>query len=127
MSRPAPVQGELQHAVLEALWRGGEGTVEQVRQRLRRHGAVAYTTVQTVLNRLAERGLVDRRREGPAFVYAAALDEGEYVANSLARSLAAASPSARTVALAHLVEGLDGDDLERLASLARRVAEERDG
>lgn len=57
-----PIQGELQAQVMAALWRLGSGTVDQVRDALPARYRSAYTTVQTVLNRLAERGLLDRER-----------------------------------------------------------------
>jgi predicted transcriptional regulator len=63
-----PIQGELQAQVMAALWRLNAGTVEQVREELPSRYQGAYNTVQTVLNRLAERGLLRRVREGRGFV-----------------------------------------------------------
>ena len=64
MTEVTPLQGELQTQIMTAIWRLQDGTVEQVRQALPAHHQGAYNTVQTVLNRLAERGLLSRRREG---------------------------------------------------------------
>lgn len=47
-----------------ALWRIGEGRVGEVRGALPERYRSAYTTVQTVLNRLSERGLLSRERAG---------------------------------------------------------------
>ena len=55
MTDVTPLQGELQTQIMAAIWRLDEGTVEQVRQALPSHHQGAYNTVQTVLNRLAER------------------------------------------------------------------------
>ena len=70
MTDVTPLQGELQTQIMAAIWRLDEGTVEQVRQALPSHHQGAYNTVHTVLNRLAERGLLTRRREGHVIVYA---------------------------------------------------------
>jgi predicted transcriptional regulator len=60
--------GELEREVLAALWAGsGPRTPAQVRQVLGE--GLAYNTVQTILTRLCEKGLVSRRRVGRAFGY----------------------------------------------------------
>jgi len=62
------IQGDLQAQIMTALWRLESGTVEQVRSGLPARYRGAYTTVQTVLNRLAERGLLVRSKRGNAIV-----------------------------------------------------------
>lgn len=54
---------------LTALWTLREANVEAVRQVVSEHKPLAYTTVLTLLDRLARRGTVSRRREARAFVY----------------------------------------------------------
>ena len=102
-------------------WRLGAGTVEQVRSALPPRYQSAYTTVQTVLNRLAERKLLTRTKEGNVFVYRPAISEDEYVSLSIERTLASASVDARQAALARLIGELDGDELSDLPALARRL------
>ena len=77
MADTGSIQGELQAQVMAALWRLSAGTVEQVRSELPPRYQGAYNTVQTVLNRLAERGLLERAREGRTFVYRPRLTEAE--------------------------------------------------
>lgn len=112
-----PIQGELQTQIMAALWHLESGTVEQVRGALPARYRGAYTTVQTVLNRLAERGFLARARSGQAIVYKPKLSEAQYLSRTIKHTLASASPNARQVALAQLISGL-GDheraDLQRL-------------
>jgi predicted transcriptional regulator len=54
---------------LNALWEIGEGNVEDVRRVVAQSRALAYTTVLTLLDRLARRGAVSRRKEGRGFRY----------------------------------------------------------
>ena len=59
--------------VLKALWALGKGAVAEVRTELAARGSdLAYTTVMTLLGRLAQKGavIVDRTRE--PFIYKAA-------------------------------------------------------
>jgi len=67
----------LELACLNALWRLGEATVRQVREALLPRHALAYTTVLTVLDRLARKGLVERRLAGRRFLYQAGLSREE--------------------------------------------------
>ncbi|MFN8215108.1 MAG: BlaI/MecI/CopY family transcriptional regulator [Solirubrobacterales bacterium] len=122
------LQGELQIEVMRALWRlDTPSTVEQVRGALPPAHRGAYTTIQTVLNRLAERGLLSRERQGKAIIYSTKLSEADYYSNSLRQTLSKASAPARRAALAQLVGDLGDDARGEIESLAREVASKRDG
>jgi predicted transcriptional regulator len=112
---------------MAVIWRRGEATVEQVREGLPVRYRSAYTTAQTVLNRLAERGLLKRRREGNAIVYSPRLSEAEYLSRSIQTTLAGASSEARQTVLAQLVGGLKGEELSELRRLAKRNHDEERG
>jgi predicted transcriptional regulator len=122
-----PLQGELQTQIMAAMWRLEEGTVEDVRQALPDRNRGAYNTIQTVLNRLAERGLLSRRRRGQQIVYTPALAEADYVSRALERTLSRATSEARQVALAQLIGGLPEDERAELRKLERSVARRRSG
>src|SRR5436305_8882949 len=93
---PRPLlRGELQEEIMAVLWRHGPGTVEAVRDALPAASRSGYRTVQTVLNRLAERGLLTREKEGHALVYRPTVSEAQYIAATVADTLEAASPQAR--------------------------------
>jgi predicted transcriptional regulator len=111
---------------MEALWALGEATVEEVRHRLAPQRPLARTTVQTVLNRLVERGLVTRTQGEGALAYKARYREADQLAISLDERLAAASPGARRSALLHLVEGLEPDDAQELADYVEQLRRDRE-
>ena len=104
---------------MRAVWDLEKATVEQVRAALPKRSRPAYNTVQTVLNRLAERGLLARKKKGNAMVYTPRMQESEYIARSMQDELAAASTDARKAALASLVGGLDAGELDEITKLAR--------
>lgn len=103
---------------MAALWRLGAGTVEQVRSEIPPRYRGAYNTIQTVLNRLADRGLLSRRKVGNAFEYRPKISEADYLSRSIASTLSGASVDARQVALARLIAELDKDELSDLQRLA---------
>jgi predicted transcriptional regulator len=121
----APLQGELQVQIMAALWRIEAGTVEEVREALPSRYRSAYNTVQTVLNRLAERELLERERRGMAFVYRPTVSEADYVARSIRQTLAGASSDARETALAQLIGSLPQSELTQLQERAKEVARRR--
>ncbi|MGD0201810.1 MAG: BlaI/MecI/CopY family transcriptional regulator [Bryobacteraceae bacterium] len=73
MRKPGPppeIPPPLELECLKALWNLGEGNVRSVQQALAPARPLAYTTVMTVLDRLARKGAVGRRKSGRAFIYA---------------------------------------------------------
>lgn len=125
MADVTPIQGELQTQVMAALWRLGAGSVEQVREALPSRYQGAYTTVQTVLNRLAERDLLSRTRAGRGIVYRPTISEAEYLSRTIRRTLAGASTNARQAALAELIGAIDKDELDELRRLAQDIGRGR--
>ena len=64
--------GRAELEVLRALWVEGPTTVRDVMEHLHRRGRkVAYTTVQTMLGRLEQKGFAKSDKSGVAYVYRA--------------------------------------------------------
>jgi predicted transcriptional regulator len=119
------VRGRLQADVMQIVWDLGEATVDDVRAAQPEQARSAYTTVQTVLNRLLDRGLLERERRGKAFVYRARYDESELIARSIGERLAGASEGVRKAALLSLVDDLEPDEVDELARYANRIRRAR--
>lgn len=125
MTSHEPIQGELQEQIMRVLWRLEKGRVGEVRDALPKRHRSAYTTVQTVLNRLADRGLLDREREGKAIVYMPRISESEYLSGSLDRALTGISGEAKRAAIAHLVGRLDKSEQREIQTMAQEIARRR--
>lgn len=121
---PQPIQGDLQSQVMSVMWRLEAATVEQVRAALPPRYQGAYTTVQTVLNRLAERGLLSRQKSRNVVEYRPAISEADHVAQSISHRLQTATNDARQTALARLIGDLTDTELSTLRRLARRPPDE---
>ncbi len=112
---------------MEFLWeRSATSSVRDVRDAV--GGRLAYTTLMTTLDRLHKKGLLDRRREGRAFVYAARLSRAEFHGSLLRRLLDAMLGSGESVSpvLSSLVDTVDEHDpalLHELEQLVRRKRE----
>ncbi len=104
------------------IWERREATVQEVQRALEPTRAPAYTTVMTVMSRLTAKGLLSRRKEGRAYVYAATVSR-DTVAGSLLQTLVGrVYGGSSTRAIAHLIEAdeqVDDAELERLERLIR--------
>jgi predicted transcriptional regulator len=117
--------GELQSAVMEELWHRGESSVREVTEGLAERGPrPAYTTVLTVMVRLARRGLLSRRRVGRADLYTAAVGR-EALAAALSREAVDRRQDAHgEAAISAFVERLREGDARDLARLRELLSEE---
>lgn len=107
------------------VWRLGESNVEQVREELSSKDLPAYNTVQTVLNRLVDREMLVRAKQGRAFLYSPALGESDYLERALGERLASATPEARKAALMNLVDQLDPGEVDEVAKRANSIRRRR--
>lgn len=83
---------------------------------------LAYTTVMTVMNRLFEKGLLHRRRQGRAWSYRPSTSREAHVAAAMTQVLCTAED--RTAALLHFLADLDPAEaaaLRRLLDAAERA------
>ena len=108
--------GELERRVMEHLWSASEPqTVRDVHVAVSASRNLAYTTVMTVLRRLADKDLVTQQRGDRAHRYEAVHGRDELVAALMMDALDhAVDPGDRTAALVHFVERVGSDDLQAL-------------
>ena len=100
---PPPRRALLDFAPLEldcmnTLWPKGQATVREIRDSLAVRRPRAYTTIMTIMDRLARKGVVERRKVGRAYMYRPNLSAEE----------------ARTQALGHVIENFFGGSKEAL-------------
>ena len=101
------VRGELEQRVMVLLWQAGEPlSVVDVQGLLARDRDLAYTTVMTVLDRLAKKGLARRERRGRAWCYEPADPQSVVLAREMADLLRDVPAEVRDEALRLLVESL---------------------
>ncbi|MGQ4418091.1 BlaI/MecI/CopY family transcriptional regulator [Streptomyces sp. SAS_269] len=109
--RPA---GELEASVMAALWAAGTPrTPDQVQLGL--GGGLARTTVTTILTRLHDKGIVDRRRQGRGYAYFPVQDAQGLTARRMHTELD--RDSDRETVLARFVAQLGPDDERILRDL----------
>ena len=115
--------GELEDRVLRVLLELGRATARDVHDRA--GDALAYTTIATVLDRLHEKGLVERLRIGRAFLYSAAVKRDALDRARAHELLDRFLGDDSKPALAALVDAVEEIDTDLLDELARQVAARR--
>ena len=126
MSRQPPLPGgELEDAVLAAVWAAGSASAPDVHQSVGAPRGLAYTTIAKVLDRLRAKGLVARRRAGKTFIYTAKIRREQIErarAGDVLRRLLGPEPAP---AIATLVDAIESIDPDLIAELSRQVASRR--
>lgn len=107
---------------MDQLWSSAQPqTVRQVHEALSVRRDLAYTTVMTVLQRLAKKNLVVQHRDDRAHRYSPTHGRDELVAGLMVDALEqAADTGIRHAALVHFVERVGADEAQ---ALRRALAE----
>jgi predicted transcriptional regulator len=116
--------GELERTVMEVLWAredagGGAATARDVSRALAGDRDLAHTTVMTVLDRLAKKGFLERRRDGRAWRYHPAASREGYVAELMLGALDQTGD--RDAALAHFVRSVSQDEVAVLRQALEEI------
>src|SRR3954451_23856798 len=112
--------GDLERDIMAQLWAAPEPlTVRQVCDRLSRERDLAYTTVMTVLDRLAKKGVVTQQRADRAYRYAPAQTRAEMTASVMLDALNATGD--QDAALAYFVGQLPPEALAAALEAAKKT------
>lgn len=119
------VFGDLEADIMERVWRGSPVTVGDVWQALRKERDLAYTTVKTVMSRLAEKGYLKRRTKERAYTYEPAMEREEFLRSVSDEVLEGLFVDFGEPIRAHLVQALKKRDLPGLERLEALIREEK--
>jgi predicted transcriptional regulator len=118
--------GKLEREIMEEVWKRGESSVREVHIAFGERAA--YTTLMTTLDRLHRKGLLNRRKEGRAFLYSPRVTREEFervVAKDIIEGLLKGNPKAAEPLLGCIVEAVSERDRDLLDELDRLVKAKR--
>lgn len=130
MARPRhehPTPAELE--VLRVLWDQGPATVRGVMKALeeRGGGGRAYTSVMSLMNVMADKGLLDRTPEGKAFVYSAKSPRDATLGGMLGDLLDRAFDGSASGLVTHLLRRTTPEELDEIRKTIDAYRRERRG
>lgn len=128
MTTKKPHLGELELALLEFLWDGGEANVKDAHRSVGIPREITHNTVQSAMKRLWEKDLLHRTKQGHAYVYSPRVTRRELtetMVDDLVRQVTGSKMDVALQAFVNLAERAGDDTLDRLEELiAERRAEE---
>jgi predicted transcriptional regulator len=114
----------LELQIMQVLWAEGPSNVLQVQKSLSPKNDLAYNTVQTMLNVLHRKGRVRRTLKGRAYVYRTVASR-ETVLGQAVRDLVERMFGGSSEDLVMSLVKSRQVDLERIADLGRKMAQEK--
>lgn len=119
------ILGELETRIMEIVWEKEEVTVRQVYEKLQDERDLAYTTVMTVMSRLAEKGLLKRMKAGAAFVYRPVSSRKEFTESTVKKIMGELLRDFTSPAISQFVDSVQREDPEKMEELARLIQAKR--
>ena len=115
------VLGPLETDIMQLVWRDKSTTVKKVHRTLQVQRDIAYTTVMTTMTRLAEKGVLTRRREGLAYVYAPAVSKHDFETAMVRRVLDGLMDDYEEETITYLLDYLAERDPKRFEQVQNRL------
>jgi len=115
---------KLELQIMQVIWRRGTSNVAEVQEGLEQQ--LAYTTVQTMLNILHRKGKLERRLQGRAYEYSAAVSEAKALSHALRDVVDRMFGGSSEELVMSLIKSKQ-IDAKKIAELSRRLEEAEEG
>jgi BlaI family transcriptional regulator, penicillinase repressor len=114
----------LEHLVMDVLWKRGPSTAEEVRVALEKRHFMKESTARTILKRLEDKGYARHRVEGRTNIYSGVEPRGNVAARAVQRVIDKLYGGSVEELLVGMVDN-EVVDSQELATLARKIARRR--
>ena len=124
-----PKLSKLEHQIMDALWNRGASSVREILEAFPDKGRPAYTTIQTMVYRLEEKGAIRRvKKIGNAHIFEAAISRSSAQRRLIDELLAFFGGSSQPV-VAHLIESgnLTLEDVKEAEQLLLKLKSDKSG
>ena len=130
MARPRhknPTPAELE--VLQIIWEHGPCTVREVMNLLEPKHPRAYTSVMSLMNVMAEKGLLNQEPKGRAFIYSAKVSRDKTQSSMLSDLLNRAFDGSANALVAHLLQQTEpnSEELDEIHKTITRFTRKKGG
>ncbi len=117
------VLGQLESKVMKLIWEKGRSTVREIRDALALvHKELSFNSIMTIMNRLTEKGLLNKRKQQQVYRYQATVSESEFKSNIAEKILSSLLSDQSLLSAAHFAdfnEKLDPQALKKLKQLLK--------
>lgn len=119
------ILGDLETDIMEIIWKKGDLTVRQIYEIFQKKRYSAYTTVMTVMSRLADKGLLEKIKQGNAFVYRATTTRDEFTKSTLQKVINELVKDFATPAINQFLDSMENVDPDKMEELSRLIEQKR--
>lgn len=122
-----PTPAELE--VLRVIWERGPSTVREVMNALNQERPRAYTSVMSLMNVMAEKGLLRTQPQGRAFVYSAQVSQARTQSDIVRDLLRRVFDGSASALVMHLLEEAkpDSKELDEIRKTISKFAQKKGG
>ena len=121
------ILGDLEADIMVVIWELGSTTVRHVYETMLKQRKIAYTTVMTVMSRLAEKGILEKNKQGQTYVYRSLFSRAELTAAASNRIFKELLGAFGMPVMTQFLDALDKVDPRQMEELARLVEQKRKG
>nr|WP_285851137.1 BlaI/MecI/CopY family transcriptional regulator [Sporosarcina aquimarina] len=115
--------GPLEAKILDVLWNDGERTIKEVQQALEKEKVTNFNTVMTVMNRLTEKGVLQKRTEGRSSLYKPVTSRTEFLNTQSREMTNELMEEFGSVVVSHMLDALEDVDDDLVAKLEKKIKE----
>ncbi len=119
--------GPLEAKIMDILWNDVEMTIKDVQQVLDQEKLTNFNTVMTVMNRLVEKGILQKRVEGRSSLYKPILSRTEFLHTQSKEMTNELMDEFGNVVVSHMLDALEDVDEDLVAKLEQKIQELKKG
>ena len=119
------VMGTLERDIMEVLWNHGKSSVKDIVSALPQDRDSSYSTVITVTNRMAAKGLLKRKKVGKAYVYKSAYNREQFYAIVSKKVVEGVSAFSFQATVAYFVDYMSQFEPDKLEYFSRLIESKR--
>lgn len=115
------ILGDLEADIMDIVWQNDRMLVRDVFDVLKQKRKIAYTTVMTVMSRLAEKGLLNKTKSGQAYCYHAVVSKDAFMKTTLRQVINGLLDDFATPAISQFVESVGDENPQKMTELAKLI------
>ncbi len=119
------VLGTLEKDIMEVLWNRGESSVKEILDAFSSDRDISYSTVITVTNRMAKKGLLKKRKVGKAYFYKPTYDREQFYELISKKVVEGVSEFSFQSAMVHFVDYMAQADPDKIEYFSKLIESKR--
>jgi predicted transcriptional regulator len=119
--------GTLEAKIMSILWDGSEMTIKDVQHHLEAEKMINFNTVMTVMNRLVEKGILQKRVEGRSSLYQPVLSREQFLDNQSKELTHELIEEFGPLVMNHMLDALEEADPTLMDKLEQKIKQLKKG